>query len=276
METEHPNMPNYQYLNRLATQDILEGILKWHLWYRMAALDIRRRYRRTVFGPFWTTLSMAIFIFSMGFVFAALWGMDVSTYIPYLTTGFIAWMPLNSVIMESATGLVSAAGIVTQVRMPYTVFAVNIVARNVMVMGHHLLVYALVALVFIVDFNGLQVLVIPALFLFCINGIWVSLLIGTLCARYRDITPLLGNVMQISMFITPIFWPPEQLGNRPIATLLIDFNPLYHFVNIFRAPLLGEMPAMLSYMVVLGITVAGWILTVAVFSRCRHRIIYWL
>ena len=97
-----------------------------------------------------------------------------------------------------------------------------------------------------------------------------------LCARFRDVTPLLGNILQIMMFITPIFWPPEQLGNRPIASLLVDFNVMYHFVNIFRAPLLGQVPALLSYLVVLGVTVGGWIATIVIFSRYRHRIIYWL
>ena len=269
-------MINSKYLNKGALDDLKDGLFTWHLWFRMATLDIRRRYRRTVFGPFWTSLSMAIFIFSMGFVFAALWDMDVKTYIPYLTSGFIAWMPLNSVIMESTNGLVTANGIVNQVRMPYTVFAANIVARNAMVMGHHMLVYLLVVLVFTVDVNGAQLLAIPAVFLFCINGIWVSLLLGMLCARFRDVTPLLGNILQIMMFITPIFWPPEQLGNRPIASLLVDFNVMYHFVNIFRAPLLGQVPALLSYLVVLGVTVGGWIATIVIFSRYRHRIIYWL
>ena len=269
-------MANSRYQTKVAYQDIKDGIFTWHLWYRMATLDIRRRYRRTVIGPFWTTLSMSIFIFSMGFVFSALWGMDISTYIPYLVTGFIAWMPLSSFIMESASGLVSAQGILNQVRMPYTVFAANIVARNLLVMSHHMVVYLLVVVFFTVELNGVQLLAIPAVLLYCINGVWISLLLGMVCARFRDITPLLGNVLQIAMFITPIFWPPSQLGNRPLALLLVDFNPLYHFVNIFRAPLLGQVPEILSYTVVLGLTVVGWAVTFIVFSRYRHRIIYWI
>jgi lipopolysaccharide transport system permease protein len=76
------------------------------------------------------------------------------------------------------------------------------------------------------------------------------------------------------MFVTPIFWAPEQLGAR--FSQYVDFNPLYHYVDIIRSPLLGRAPAMLSWEMVVAGTLVGWALTLFVYSRFRRRLPYWL
>lgn len=261
---------------RLALDDIAEGLFNWPLWYRMSVLDTRRRYRRTVLGPFWTTLSMAFMILGMGVVFSRLWKMDIQTYLPFLTASFIAWGPITSTILESASGFISAQGVLTSVRTPYSVFCVNIVFRNLIVMLHHMVIYVIVAILLTVEINGLQLFAIPALILYLVNGVWISLLVGIVCARFRDVTPFINSALQILVFISPIFWPPEQLGRRGLGLVLVDANPFYHFVEILRAPLLGHLPSLLTYQVVGGITLGGWLVTLFVFSRYRRRIIYWL
>ena len=259
-----------------ASADIFEGIKNWRLWVKLSELDIRRRYRRTKLGPFWTSLSMAIFIFSMGFVFSTLWKMDIQTYLPYLCTGFIAWLPISSVILESAMVFAAAGGILSSVRTPHSIFCLNLVTRNLIVMAHHMVVYALVVVCFEVDINGIQILFFLGVALFAGTATWVALLLGMLCTRYRDITPLLTNILQITMFVSPIFWPAEQLGRRGVSIILVDLNPFYHFVEVMRSPLLGKVPSLHSYLMTGSITLIGWVVTFWLYSRYRRRIIYWI
>ena len=89
------------YFEQATLRDVRLGISNWDLWGRMGIWEVRRRYRRTVLGPFWATLSMAIFIGSLGFLYAKLWNQDVANYLPYLTTGFLAWMPISAMVAES-------------------------------------------------------------------------------------------------------------------------------------------------------------------------------
>jgi len=85
---------------------------------------------------------------------------------------------------------------------------------------------------------------------------------------------LVVSLLQISMFLTPILWTPEQLKGR--VALLADLNPLYHLIAIVRDPMLGIAPAPMQWVVVLAITVVGWTLLIRVMTKFRHRIVYWI
>ena len=85
---------------------------------------------------------------------------------------------------------------------------------------------------------------------------------------------LVTNILQISLFLTPVFWAPEQLTGR--AVLLMQFNPLYHLIALVRQPLLGEVPSITHWAAVIGMAIFGWILTIYVMGKLRHRIVYWL
>ena len=79
--------------------------------------------------------------------------------------------------------------------------------------------------------------------------------------------------MRISFFVTPILWMPEMLPNRAV---FVDFNPFFHYLELVRAPLLGNVPQATSWFTVAGITVFGWLITLELFRRYRGRIAYWL
>lgn len=116
-------------------------------------------------------------------------------------------------------------------------------------------------------------LVIPGLAILVFNGIWVSLLLGLLCARFRDIFQIIISFLQVMFFITPIIWLPDH---KPALHLFLVLNPFYHFLHIVRAPLLGQMPDLISWMAVIGITILGWGVTLICFHNYRKRVPYWV
>ena len=105
------------------------------------------------------------------------------------------------------------------------------------------------------------------------TGFAISVILGIICARYRDIPPIVQSVMQVAFFLTPIFWRPQDLGGRAI---LIDFNPFHHYVEILRGPLMGYVAAPVSWVAVLVMMV--FLLGVAVWllRRVGGYIIFWL
>jgi ABC-type polysaccharide/polyol phosphate export permease len=76
------------------------------------------------------------------------------------------------------------------------------------------------------------------------------------------------------MFVTPIFYAPDQLQGGMVK--IVEFNPLYHYVEIVRLPMLGQAPALYTYGVTVGGTILGWLATLYFYSRFRRRIPYWL
>lgn len=140
-------------------------------------------------------------------------------------------------------------------------------------MGHNALVYAGVAILFGIYAGAAALLIIPGLALLILNAVWVGLLLGTLCARFRDIPQIISSIMRIAFFLTPIIWMPEQLGTRGYLALI---NPFTYFVELIRSPLLGEIPSLLTWQLAILITVAGWVMALLVFVRFRGRVPYWL
>lgn len=272
-----PNGPdaNFDSLATTAGQDLVGGLLRTDLWARLGWLDVKRRYRRTLIGPFWTSISLALYVVSVGIVGAGLWHQDIREYLPFLASGMIAWLLVSTVINEAGSLLVSGHALFRNVKFEYSILAYALVWRNFIVFLHNLVVYVLIVGVLKPEIIGFTpLLAIPGIILIAVNGIWIALLSGMLCLRFRGISQLVSSIMQIAMLITPIFWPPESLvGSRRL--IFVETNPLYHMVDIVRGPLLGRVPEITSYVVVLLITVGGWILTYRLFSRFRKRIAYW-
>lgn len=248
--------------------------MQWELWARLGWHEIRRRYARTVLGPFWSALNLAVFVIAVGFVFSNLWGTDLKTFLPFLSTGVTTWLFISALMTEGC-GIYSAnQGVLKQFAFPKTVFALQCVWRNFIVFGHNLIVCLIVAIIFSVDLTLNSLFLIPGLFIVLLNGVWVGLVLGILCARFRDVQPLIGSFLQIMMLVTPVFWPPEQVGD--LKPLIVDSNPLYHFLSIVREPLLGHAPSALNWSVSLSLTLLGWALALYMFTKFRHRVIYWV
>jgi ABC-type polysaccharide/polyol phosphate export permease len=259
----------------VALNDFAGGLASWRMWGRFGWQEIKRRYRRTVIGPFWTTLSLGIFMFALGTVWANLWHQNPKIYLPFLCTGLLAWNMVAAIVSEGCTTFVAAEGLIKQLRFPYSILACSVAWRNVIVFLHNLLILVAVSVYAGLRPGWATLLVLPGLGLIWLNGVWVATMLGMCCARYRDVQQVVLSLLQISMFVTPIFFTPEQLGQR-MNKYFVQANPLYHYVTVVRAPLLAMVPSALTYEVVLFGTVVGWGLTLWLYSRFRRRLAYWL
>jgi ABC-type polysaccharide/polyol phosphate export permease len=254
--------------------DVREGLLGWQIWSRLGWRETRLRYQRTTLGPFWTTLSLGIFVVVMGVLWSQLWKIDPKTYMPFLTSGMITWLFLSTMTIEGCATFSGAEMLIKQMRISFTLIACSIVWRNVIVFFHNLLIYLVVFLYSGLPLTWSLLLIIPGLMLLCLNGVWIALVFGLICARYRDIQQVVQSLLQVAMFLTPIFWTPSQLQGR--ARVLVDYNLLYQYVEVVRAPLLGRAPEPWTWFIVCTATVVGWSLMLFLYSRFRHRITYWL
>ncbi len=277
--TPMPKPPESESKLRLLTtsaaEDLSNGLMNWPLWGRMGWLEVKRRYRRTVLGPFWSAVSLAIMVAALGAIGSGLWKQDPFEYVPFLASGLVVWLLISSITIESCGIFVHSSTLFRQMRFDYSILAYSLVWRNFVAFLHNLTVYVLVLVLMApqhINFNILMV--VPGMLALLINGVWISLLLGLICLRFRDILQLINSVMQIAMFVTPIFWPPDVLQNST-RVVFVHFNPLYHLITIVRDPLTGKIPPSEVYIGVAIITVFGWALTYVVFERFRKRIAYW-
>lgn len=257
-----------------AIDDIVQGLRLYDMWGRIGYAEIKRRYRRTVIGPFWSSLSLAIFVVVLGITWSQLWKIDPKEYLPYLCAGMICWFLFSSFVTEGCQVFIASESLIKQLRISYMMLVYALVWRNLLVFAHNLLIYIPIAIYGRVPFNLYWFAAIPGIVFMGINGLWIALLLGILCARFRDVQQVTLSLLQIAIFVTPILWSPKLLAGR--AMVLVDFNMLYHYIVIVRDPLMGLPPPLWSWVMVIVATIVGWAGTLYVYSRFRRRIPYWV
>ena len=258
---------------QLALKDLREGLGAAYVWSRLGLLDIKQRYRRSVLGPFWLTISAGVLVGTMGPLYGKLFNLDLSQYVPYLTVSYVLWVFIAGLTNDACTAYIIAENYIKQVRLPFTVYVMRVVWKNFLIFLHNLAIVAVVLAFFAPRADWGMLLAPLGILAIFVNGIWAAALLGMLCARFRDIPPIVASLLQIAFFLTPILWKPGMLGRHQWAA---DWNPLFHFLEIARRPLLGEAFPATSWLVVLLATVAGCAITLAAFSRFRARIAYWV
>lgn len=264
-----------QAVSRLsrALTDIMSGLFQYRIWAMLGWQDIKQRYRRSAFGPWWLTISTGVMIGAMGPLYGALFGQRTSDYVPFLAASIITWQLIASVITDSCQVFIAAEGHIKQTRLPLSLHVYRVIWRNLIIFVHNLVILIGIKFLLSVPVNAATLLALAGLLLLVINTVWIGLMFGLLCARFRDIPQIVASVLQILFFLTPIFWKPEMLGAR---IWIAQLNPLFHFVDIIRSPLLGNNASLLSWEVASGFTAIGLIVSFLLFSRFRSRVAYWL
>jgi lipopolysaccharide transport system permease protein len=256
-----------------ALSDFRQGLTMWPLWVRLGWNDILQRYRRSMLGPFWLTASMAIMVVALGVLYAELFGSPIHDFLPYLCVGLLVWNLMSSFLIEGGMLFTGAESYIKQIRLPYSVYVYRSSWSKMAIFGHNIIIYFGVLIYFQIWPGPVGLLAVPGLLLVLVNGAMATLCIGMISARFRDVPQLINSVVQIVFFVTPIMWRPELLRTR---AYIAEFNPFYHLLEIVRAPLLGKLPSMSSYLAVLLITLINFLVVGAFFARFRARISYWV
>lgn len=259
---------------REAIADFISGATEWRIWYLMATTEIKMRYKRSKLGQFWITGSNAINVLALGIIWSYLFKMEVQDYMPYVAVNFFLWTLLSSVITEGCQMFITGARYIQQLPLKKSSFAYMNVFRNVLVFSHNLIVLAFVFLFFRVPIGSGIFAALLGFALLIINAVWVSLLTGMICARFRDFANIITSLLQIVFYVTPVMWKLESMP--PKIVLLSSFNPVNIFMTIVRDGLFNRAPNFEYWASALLITVIGWSVTMLAFMTYRKRIVFWV
>ncbi|WP_273727548.1 ABC transporter permease [Brucella gallinifaecis] len=260
---------------KVAIGDIKEALSKYRLALIFGWQDVAQRYRRSRVGAFWLTLNMAVFIAALGLIFGTLFQSEMHEFLPYLCAGIITWGFISTSLGEGCVAFTSSEGIILQVRMPLFTHILRAIWRNIIIFAHNIVIFPILLLIMgrMINFNVLWAL--PGFLLICFNLSWMMLILAVLCSRFRDMTQVVSNILQVLFYATPIMWMVKILPEH-ISRWFIDLNPFYHLIELVRAPLLGQAPTATDWGFAAGLAVIGWIIAIAFFGRYRWRVAYWL
>lgn len=255
--------------------DEMTAIVRYfHMWSLLGWYDIKQKYRRSMIGPFWITISTGIMIGSIGLMFSTIFKAPVKEFLPYFCVGQIMWLLMSTQLADACTTFVQYQSIVKQISVPLSVHVLRRLWHNIILFLHNFIIVIIVLIVSGIGFSWESLYVIPALILILILLFFISVILGIVCTRFRDITQIVTVFLQLIYFFTPIFWMRKTLAAK--HAWVTDFNPFFHMIELVRSPLLGNIPAVSHWIHLLIYIAIAAIITLYFLKRFRNRVAYWL
>jgi ABC-type polysaccharide/polyol phosphate export permease len=239
-----------------------------------AWLDTVCQYRRSRIGPLWETINVLVMLGGLTLVSSSIFGHSIKDIIGYIGIGIIIWSAMSALISEGSGSFVKNAGYVNSSTLGVDLYVGRSVFKVMITFAHHTIIYFLGVLLFLVPLSWTSLLAIPGIVLLFVNGFWVVTVLGFICARYRDVDLIVRNLLQLAFFVTPVFWDYRNIATN--RQFLVDYNALFYFIEIIRAPLLGQVPPLSHYLAVLGITAVGYGLAFVVHRRMRSQLAFYV
>jgi lipopolysaccharide transport system permease protein len=254
-------------------EDLRKGFLSHEQWLYMATQDIKLRYRRSILGPWWVTISTGIMVLMLGFLWSHIFGSDLQNYLPFFAVGFVIWSWMSGQILDATGGFASFQGIIKQTKLPFSIFTLRLNVRQLIIFAHNSVIIVLVLLFIGQGLSWGSLIAIPNLILIQLNLTLLSIVVTIFCTRYQDMTQVVNVGTQIIFFFTPIIWQVDALKNR---MYLAEMNPIYHWIEMIRSPLLGRLPSASNYVWSVASVFFLALLATYFLGRYRSRIAYWL
>jgi homopolymeric O-antigen transport system permease protein len=245
-----------------------------HKSFFWAWLDTVCQYRRSRIGPFWETVNVLVTIGGLTLVYSALFGGNIVAHIGYIGAGIIIWSAINALITEGCQTFLRYRMLITTTTIDIEVYVARTVLRIFITFAHHLVIYILGVAFRLVPLSWTSLLSLLGIALVFANGFWVVTILAFVCARFRDVQLIVRNLLQLAFFVTPVFWDYHQVAAT--HRYIFDFNILFHFLQIVREPLLGNVPSSDSYLVVMAVTAVGAALAFVLRRRLQPELAFFV
>lgn len=241
----------------------------------LVARDLKVRYRRSAIGFLWTMLQPLLTMLVLAAVFSAIFRFNIDNYPVYALAGIMFWNFFSQSVTASMNSLRGNAQLFTKVPVPKAVFPLATVIAGVIN-----LMLALVPLFGILLFTGhpirQAVLFLPvSILLAALFTLGAGLLLSPLSVFFHDIIEMVGVLLTLLMYMTPIFYPMSIVPERYLW--IVRFNPIRSVLEVFRDPIYyGKIPPVTHLGVVLVITVTALLVGAVAFRKSSDRIPFYV
>ncbi len=257
-------------------RDMAASLRNPEFWALSSWLDIVVRNRQSRLGIFWLMSPAIVYIWGLGGFFSAMARTPLTGFAAYVALGYLVFRVVNSAITESTGAFAAAGAFIFDGHVRLTDFVLRVIATALF----HFIVslpVAIIALVVYPDVHWTGLLFCFISFpVVILNALWIGVVFSLVGARFPDLKHLVGNIFMFAFLLTPIIWHADGMPPDSLRGMLMRFNPLYHMVELVRAPILGQAiaPSTVSYLAIM--TIGGWIVAVLAYRRYARYVPLWI
>lgn len=260
---------NHRHYSESGLSDIIESFRRRSVWLRLGSRDLFLEHSRAYLGTLWPLIGAVSWIAVIYLFVGQQLSAQNATYLAYLTIGIVAYNFASGILVNGVNCFQVFKGVILNIPNPLFIYPLRMFVKVTCSVLLQIIFIAGAMIVCNVGPSIYWIWLIPGLILYVITAVFLSLIMGILGVWFGDFRFLLASVMRLLMFATPIFWYPIEEGWRYTTVL---FNPLSHYIDFIRDPLLGEPIKPLTIAVVLGTTAFCVLFGLYLFGRCRSNI----
>jgi ABC-type polysaccharide/polyol phosphate export permease len=252
-----------------ALGDIRSGLRMRRVWMALAQEDIGDSHKRTRLGPVWLLLNYLLFVITLLYVL----GEKTPSYAVYLACGLLVWNFINETVGQSVQLFFAEQAFIKGTVLPLFVYVMRQTTRTIIRAG-----YGVVGAIIVIIFVGqspefVWIYAIPAVVLLILTAPAVSIVLAVLGTLIPDVTFFIMHFMRLAFFLTPVFWYPTNGGFR---RTLYNWNPMTHYIDIFRRPIVDGVVPLHSWQVSLTASIFLWIGAILLLGAFRRRVVFLL
>lgn len=258
---------------RSAIKDIKYSFAGNRFWVYLSWQETKLKYRRSFLGPFWITISTGIMVGIMGPLYSYLFKQNYENYINYLAISLVLWAFISNYINDVSQAYIISENYIKQLKLPYFTYILKVMTKNLIILLHNLIIVLIVITITDFSVKKIQIMFLFGFLITILNLLWIGLFLAILCARYRDIPPIVSSLLQVAFFITPILWDVNMLGDKQF---IAQWNPLFHSIDLIRSPFLGIPINENSWFICVILFAIGSLISFIIFTKYRKKISYFL
>lgn len=256
-------------------EEVREIVRYRELLRNLVLRDVKIRYKRSALGFLWVMLDPLLMLLVFYAIFSGLFGQSVGQYSAYVMSGLIMWQFFSQGTKVASSAFLQNRNLINKVYLPKAIFPLSVVSSSLV----HF-IFSLVPLFVLMLFSGTKLGLNLALLPYVVGIVFmfsfgIALTVSTLAVFFHDIIYIYDVLLLGWMYLSAIFYPVSILPQK--LQVLMAFNPLYHFISLFRASLYD--PALLTAehafsglaFALLSLLI-GW----TIYCKNRDRIIFYL
>lgn len=248
-----------------------------YFWFHLVLSDLRARWRRSFFGILWSMLQPLGLTILISIVFSQIFNSTLAEYAPYILSGVIIWEYIAFNVTGGSMAFVQADAYIKQTKHPLAIYTLRNVLSGLIVLA--VASVSLIGWVLVVMPQNFGWCWLAALTIFPILAMFVwpwATMMAYFSTRFRDLPHALGLMLQAIWFVSPVYFE-DSIFRRGNLHALLDYNPIYHLLQIVRAPLLhGEWPTLTNYLWCFGTALVFSLIAIAVGRKAEKRVIFYL
>jgi ABC-type polysaccharide/polyol phosphate export permease len=239
----------------------------------LAWADTKARYKKSILGPFWLTLTNLLGVICLSVIWSDLMQQDMNIFVPQLAVGLILWQLISGVLTDAPGTFSRQAFMIKNVAMPAWFFVCRQLARHLINLTHNVFIVVGVLFYYKVSITTQTWMFLPGLLLVILNLYWINHFLGLAGARFRDIEHLVQSVVPMLFFLSPVIYRADKL---PSSLNIVWLNPFSFMIESVRSPILGTSPHPSTYSVLLFMLLFGSLLTWWYQSTKGRKLAFWV